>query len=503
MRTFFLSALTLCCAVLANASHVVYTPDETGIFPNPERGFTDELSAKVSDSNPYIIQGEESFLDERLATNKERLVVVLYNLYNYKTKDLSEKMLSGFNTDMQVLRDKGFKCVLRFAYTEQQSDKNDAGKDRVLAHLAQLKPYLAQNADVIYVMEAGFVGVWGEWYYSDYFGNETQQLNANRRAVLEGLLDAVPQDRFVLVRYPLIKTQYLGDENTLTAEEAFSGSARAKIGHHNDAFLNKYGNDGTYGRDGDGPDDDPVLRQYIADETLFVPNGGETNVESSSLAKKVYANAPDEMSRYHWSFCGAEYAEPVTSRWRSSGIFDELNRKMGYRYELVSADLPDEAFVNRQTEITITLRNAGYAPLYNARPVFLVLQDGNQTYPIRLQADPRRWLPNGETTVIHETVTIPKEVPVGSYRMWLHLPDAYPSLANDPRYAVRFANIDTWDEETGMNDLKAVLQIRDKEEGTAHIEDISQDRAYKFIRDGQLIIRRGGKNYTITGVETK
>ena len=299
--------------MLASATLVHYTADNTTIFPNPERGFTDEISGKVSDSKNHLLLGEEEdYFDKKGERETQRLVVVLYNLYNYKTKALSDKMLQGFDEDMQVLRDKGFKCVLRFAYSE--SDKKDATREQVLAHIAQLKPHWRSNADVIYVLQAGFVGEWGEWYYSANFGNKTQHLNADRRAVLEALIEACPEDRFLQVRYPLIKTEYLGDEQPLTAETAFTTDARARIGHHNDAFLNDYGNDGTYGRDDDETDDDPVLRAYIAAETLYVPNGGESNVESGTMAEEVYAQAEAEMSEYHWSFCGAEYAEAVTRK---------------------------------------------------------------------------------------------------------------------------------------------------------------------------------------------
>ena len=387
--------------------------------------------------------------------------VVLYNFNNFKSKDLPQKVLKGFDEDMQELRSNGLKCVLRFAYTEEEDDKVDASPEWVKRHLEQLKPHLAANADVIYVVEAGFVGVWGEWYYSTHYGNETQHLNANRRQVIEALLANVPEDRFILFRYPLIKIEYLGDENPLTSDEAFTGTKRARMGHHNDAFLNTYGNEGTYGRDDDdGPEDDPVLRQYIADETLYVPNGGETNVEKSSLAKKVYADAPKEMSTYHWSFCGSSYAKRVTDKWRESGLFDTLNIHMGYRYNLLDAQFSDAAAPGGKMNITIRLRNDGYAPIYNERKVYLVLKGTQSTeYRIQIASDPRRWLPNGAVSVINEQLTIPAEAKEGTYQLYLYMPDSYASIASDPRYAVRFANKDIWDSQTGYNNLGAQVTI--------------------------------------------
>ena len=508
MKKTFLFLLIACSLPVFAVNHVTYQADAVSIFPNPERGFTEELGGelKLSDSKNHVVKPEADWYfdmeDEENADRRtQSLVVLMYYLYNYKTKDLSDKILQGFDEDMQILRNNGFKCVLRFAY--DWDSKTDADLAHVKRHIAQLKPHLASNADVIYVLETGFVGQWGEWYYSSHFGNETQELNADRRQVLEAMLDACPANRFLLVRYPLIKLSYLGDENPLTAEQAYSNTPRARIGHHNDAFLNAWGNDGTYGRNGEGPDDDPILRQYIADETLYVPNGGETNVEDNSetpgLPDLVYNKAEEEMSKYHWSFCGSTYSEEVTDQWRSSGIFDELNRKMGYRYELVSADLPESAGQGAVATIQIQIKNVGYAPLYNERPVYLVLRNGQNNYPIRLQADPRRWLPNGVVSTINENITIPSTVPVGTYDLYLHLPDAYESLANDPRYSVRFANVNTWDAAKGMNKLNASIQVTPQGDGMDRAYE--KPATYKILRDGQLLIMRGEHIYTSQGIQ--
>ena len=516
MKTRLIILFALCSAI-AHAGVVNYTADDQSIFPNPERGFTEELGGetKLSNSKNHVVQPEADwFFDLTDPDNADRqsqsLVVLMYYLSNYKSQDLSTQLLQGFDEDMQILRSHGFKCVLRFAY--DWKSKNDAELTWVKRHIAQLKPHLASNKDVIYVIETGFVGQWGEWYYSSHFGNETQELNADRRQVLEAMLDACPSDRFLLVRYPLIKLSYLGDEQPLDSAEAFTGSARARIGHHNDAFLNAWGNDGTYGRNGDGPDDDPVLRNYIAAETLYVPNGGETNVEDNDdtpgLPEQVYARAVEEMALYHWSFCGSTYSEEVTDRWRANGIFDQLNRHMGYRYQLVQAVLPETAVPSAQVQVQLAIRNVGYAPLYNERHAYLVLQptDANQSsIALPLASDPRRWLPNGEQTTINEWLTIPADAQEGTYDLYLHLPDLSPSLSADPRYAVRFANVGTWEPISGMNSLNASITI---EAGTVDLESATSPsapsiEAQRILRNGQVFILRGEKVYTVTGQEVK
>ena len=502
MRTKILSLIgCLCAALCVRASVVTFTPDNTTVIKNPERGYTEELSRKVSENNPNVVKGHVT--SSFGGIYQMSLAVVLYNFNHFKAQDLPEVILNGFDEDMEELRTCGLKCVLRFAYSESMSDKEDATPDWVERHLEQLKPHLEQNADVIYVVEAGFVGVWGEWYYTKNYGNESQHMNANRRRVIDALLASIPADRFVLFRYPMIKTEYLGDATPLSSAEAFSDSDRSRMGCHNDAFLNSWGNDGTYASE--EMSDDPAVREYVAKETLFVPNGGETNVENSSLAESVYASAPAEMSAYHWSFCGKSYATQVTTRWKNSGIFDTLNIHMGYRYNLLNGQFSDKAAPSGKMNMVIRVRNSGYAPMYNERPVYLVFSRQNSAFSIQLKADPRRWLPNGVVSQIREQVQIPSEVEEGTYHLYLWMPDRYESIRNNPRYAVRFANTDVWEEQTGYNDLKATITI-DKNapmdpgplpEGIETVSDQqSAVRPTKVIEDGIFyILMPDGRKY--------
>ena len=453
MKRLFFSLFAISVTVVLSAESVTYTPDNTTIFKNPERGYTEELSRIVSESSPNVVKNN---LDANWGgTNQMTLAMVLYNFNKFKAQDLPDKVLAGFDEDMQILRNSGVKCVLRFAYTERESDKVDATPDWVERHLEQLKPHLVANADVIYVVEAGFVGVWGEWYYTKNYGNESQHMNANRRRVVDALLLNVPKDRFVLFRYPMIKTEYFGDNTPLTSLEAFSGSDRARMGCHNDAFLNDWGDMGTYASDDES--DDPKVRQYVATETMYVPNGGETNIEEDDLAEKRYKRAPEEMSTYHWSFCGKSYATQVTSRWRSSGIYDTLNIHMGYRYNLIQAAYSDEAAPGGRMNVVIHLRNDGYAPLYNKRTAYLVLKNSAHTYCLPISSDPREWRP-GHTFIL-EQPAVPSDAAEGTYHLYLWMPDQYESIKNDPRFAVRFANVNVWDANTGYNDLGASITI--------------------------------------------
>lgn len=461
MKRFFFSFAALCCAVVLSASTVNYTADNTTIFPNPERGFITMIGGHLSTSKPYGVKGHESALTAHANNDKGSIVLVHYYLDNFiNTGTIPSAVLNGFDEDMAVLRNKGMKAIIRFSYAESTYTKGgtESAKDAPLSivkqHLAQYKSHWQANADVIFCFQAGIVGAWGEWYYSDNYGNQQSTINANRRALLDTLLNTVPADRCIQIRTPLFKTGYIGSTAPLTAAEAYNGSAKARLGHHNDAFLYNYDNMGTYS-------DTATQKPYLAQETLYVPLGGETDITDINLTQQwaTYEKTTAEMSRLHWTFIQSGYAETTTNYWRNNGTFDELNRKMGYRYQLVKGIYSDQVAAGNKLSVNIQLKNVGYAPLYNERHAYIVLKNGNKTYSLQLASDPRRWLPNGVLTTINEQVTVPSTVPAGTYQLYLYLPDAYASIASNPAYAVRFANSNVWEAATGMNKLNASVTV--------------------------------------------
>lgn len=445
-----------------HAAQVTYTADDSSIFQNPERGFIIMLEGHLTKKAPYAVKGQESTLDNSMSQDKISLVLVHYYLENFRTTStLPEEILNGFDADMQVLRSKGLKAIVRFSYTNTtyiNSSGDESAKDATLAiaksHISQYKSHWQDNADVIFVFQAGFIGAWGEWYYTDNFGNQGSTMNADRKALTDALLDAVPQDRCIQLRTPLFKTGYVGSTAPLTASEAYKGTAKARLAHHNDAFLENYGDLGTY-------TDTAKQKPYIAQETLYVPLGGESCILDPDVAASnaSYAKTTAEMSRLHWTFIQSGYSTVVTDRWRNDGTFDELNRKMGYRYQLVSGTYSNEVEPGGDLSVNLKIRNAGYAPLYNERPAYIVLKNNSHTVSLKLASDPRKWLPNGEVVTINEKLKIPADIPGGAYELYLHMPDAYATIASNPRFAVRFANKDIWVSSTGMNKLNATVTV--------------------------------------------
>ena len=164
-------------------------------FPNPERGFynTNETHSATGQGVP---EGSINAARKMVRT----LYLLEFYLTDYVETDISEAYLQTIRNKFQSLRDGGMKCILRFAYSNgfDASDKPwDASQEQVARHLEQVKPLIREFSDIIMVVQAGFIGSWGEWYYTDHFG-----ANSARKALIDALLEAVPENRHIELRTP-------------------------------------------------------------------------------------------------------------------------------------------------------------------------------------------------------------------------------------------------------------------------------------------------------------
>jgi len=490
--------LLLCLSplLLWGSNHfVTYTPDTATNFCNPERGFYYHSEQKVT------VKGETNMTASTFTNarkNGSTLLLRLYYFHNFRNKDLPDAVLNQIAGDFALFRQYGCKAVLRFAYDQDNDDGyQDATPARWKRHLEQLKPILQANADVIAVVQAGFLGVWGEWYFSSQGeGSEIDQSVKND--LIDELLDAVPASRCIQLRTPDYKRDYFSYQDlstaALTAAEAFTGTPRARIGHHNDAFLYQSDNMGTYSnrtRD----------MNYLDKECLYLPNGGETDVYKESVYKDWATGdkAQAEMAKLHYSYLNQGYAELTLNHWRDDGSFDILARHMGYRFQLVEGIFPDSTATNQWMHINLKIQNVGYATPFNERHAYIVLSNGNHTYSLPVTSDPRLWSPNGVVTTIDESYLIPSDVEPGTYQMYLHLPDASPSIADRSEYAIRMANKNVWDESTGYNALNTSIKI-----GVGvpdALPNIEQDipAEGKYLHHGQLYIHHHGRLYNALG----
>ena len=410
------------------------------IFLNPERGFYRTVDG---------IRANTSFASHR--KNGSSLVYSYIRLDNYRTSDIPQSLLDGIHAGLANARRDGVKLILRFAYNNgpYPNSDPDASLSWVMRHIEQVTPLLNANADVIALVQAGFIGAWGEWHTST---NGLLRDYETKYTILEALLSAVPATRMVQLRYPKHKKDEYGDP--LTPDQAYTDTSAARIGHHNDCFLASNTDEGTY----PSASSASTWKEYLSLDTRFVPMGGETCAVYP--ARTDCTTAVPEMQYLNYTFINYEYHPQVVAAWKTQGCYDTIDRHIGYRFELNALNYPASVPPGGHIPLSISLRNVGWAAPFNARPLYLVLTDPSGKKNLLLipptpASDPRRWRPSEEIT-LELRIATPHQAASGDYKVALWLPDAADTLRDDARFAIRFANLDVWQNDAGLNHLATI-----------------------------------------------
>ncbi len=401
-------------------------------FLNPERGYYAGYDLRAA--------GDAG----RVRRNGKSLAITLVRLDSYRHAPLDAALLADLEAGFEAARVGGIKVVLRFMYNAAMSE--DASRARILGHIDQLTPLLRSNADVIAVMQAGFIGAWGEWHSStNNLGND-----ADRTAILNAIVDAMPASRQVQVRTPMFKAAAYGSA-PLSADEAYANTRKARVGHHNDCFLASASDLGTYAS--------PVASwmSYVASDAKYTAIGGETC--QVYTARTACSPAVAEMADKRFSYLNAEYNALVLAGWEAGGCAGDIKKRLGYRFVMDEVTHTQAVAPGGELALTLEIKNRGFAAPFNKRPVEIVLTSGATRIVARLDGvDARGWQP-GITTSVAARLRIPATLAPGAYTLSLRLPDEAGSLADDSRYAIRMANQGMWDDANGDNVLTAALSI--------------------------------------------
>jgi hypothetical protein len=226
-------------------------------------------------------------------------------------------------------------------------------------------------------------------------------------------------------------------------------------------------------------------KEFYHQDNLFVPQGGETC--SSGAGAQPYigcANALKELAYLRYSALNIDYQPTVLQGWETGGCMAEIQRRMGYRFRLLESRIPGRIRPGGALRMSFTVRNDGWANLYNRRPLELVLRNTETRKEHRLQAheDPRFWMP-GETKTVEVVGGVPGAITAGTYDVLLYLPDAAPQLRDRPDYSIRLANHGVWESSTGMNSLRRTITVDPKTEGSTGATFLCAPR-----RDGTLVV---------------
>ncbi|MEO9817384.1 MAG: DUF4832 domain-containing protein [Flavobacteriaceae bacterium] len=473
---------------------VTYVVDDSD-FANPDRGFYKYSETRASN---YQVLDEEELRGYRASVSAQganyetinTLVFRYFILDSFTNGAISQAFLDNMQLDFDAARNAGVKIIPRFTYTVNSNSGScnegficppygDAPKDVVLAQIQQVGTVLTTNADVITAVQMGFIGTWGENYYTDFFGDPSPNANQgklldenwqDRIDVLKALLEATPKELMVQVRYPQMKQRYVYGINAttnvaaITEAEAFSEADKARIGFHNDCLFASADDFGTYEDYGNSSSERVMdvsnLKPYFQEDSTFVIVGGETctdeyNPESNCSPDGI---ADIDLRSLHYTYLNTDFNNDVNNDWASGGCIETIKKNLGYRFVLKTAIFPDSLTTADNLEVAIVLENVGYASPAKERNVTLVLRNkvNGEITPLEFDTDIRLWF--SEIT-LKQTFSLPESLTPGEYEIFLHLEEAYETIKGRSEYAIRMANQNVWEESTGYNNLKHTLLV--------------------------------------------
>lgn len=432
----------------------VYYTESTEIIANPERGLQKYsiTNNNYNSSTNYSNLSQNTLTGWRTGTDKVTVIFRYFLLSAFMNTDISAFYLNNIQQDFDIIRASGLKCIVRFSYSNAQSSAaQQPAKSQILKHIVQIADLLIRNQDIILTHQAGFLGTWGEWYYtnSTEFGTEgtisTTQW-ANRKEIIDAMLLATPSGIPLQVRYPEIKKKLYG--NTMLNEQtAYQNTPQARIGFFNDAFLNNWGDMGTYSVSTQNTN--PVGTAdyiYLSNETKFTPMTGETN--GLNPPRTNGENAVIEMNTTNWSTLNRDYYTQNFNNWISSGHYPEILRNLGYRFVLKQGNF---GISDNTLNISLKISNSGYARLFRARNVKFILRNNSTAtdFSTLINTDPRTW---SDSVNLNHTVDL-TNLPEGTYSSFLSMPDPDINIAGRPEFNIRLSNENLWNNTDGTNKL--------------------------------------------------
>lgn len=427
---------------------ITYQEDKSD-FCNPERGSYNPLEYHFKDG-----EIPELYSLERLASARKQNCTLHYlgvYLCDYLESDIPEEALEVLRQHFELERRAGTKVILRHAYSwNNKWPVQEPELKWIKRHIEQLSPIWNEYKDVIYVFQAGFIGVYGEWHTLTNIKTDEQ-----KGEFMKAYLDATPKDRQIAMRTPaqkrLVMKYITGriyeNKDSVTAATAFNGSYASRLASHNDCVFVNGSDGGTYG--------DMQDRRLVWTESKYTSNGGESCFQNDyTYCDCVYSN--EHLRRFHMSYLSNHYA--IADYWKSNGCNRDLVSRIGYRFILNGSAFYGHFAPGGDFLMKLCLSNYGFASLINERKIELILQaedDPSEKYIFVSEKDPREWK-GCHHYEYHERITLPATLRSGvNYTLYLNLPDISENLHDNPLYSVRFANKGVWDETTGYNRIAA------------------------------------------------
>ncbi len=428
-------------------------------YTNPENGrySHDMFSQSTGEYYGKDYTGAEKSVDRLrkfvadYAYEAPRVVQSYFYLTYYRDKDLDETAFKHIREYFDVCRELKLTASVRFAYVYVQgydATQDVVSLEQMLRHMQQLKPLLAEYRDVLFALESGFMGEWGE-----QSSGCSWVTNGLAGTIMDAAVAMVPKDLWVVTRYYNIWSKA-------------GAESRKRIGFHDDyivGFSHEWSTGGKWDTSASKKVQElsaTVLMKGEMPWSGHVPagggNGNSAELNGWSVTKYLSKNHYTVLNCYHNN---REYGVTGSmQKWRSEmataklldkhnlnyypewfktsdgksvfkSVFDYLQDFIGYH--LVSSDVTVQK-TGTKADVSFSLTNYGFAAPLALKEIKLVILDSKNKVVDSKKLCELVDLQAATTKNFKVTMTLPKSNEVYHVGLWIESHNGVGArLAND------------------------------------------------------------------------
>ena len=406
--------------ILSQKLSPITSEQDRELLGNPNRGFRYETDTNLSTETMaglgYHVNPAVSLVSFKNLFKAENPMVVRAHLYLSgfrNTPVIPQEGIDGLQMYFDTARSMKMTLLVRFMYNTNMNGTGEASQSIMLGHMKQLKPILEKNRDVIFVVQMGFLGAWGEWH--------AYSMEHDRVEIIRAVAEMAPVGKFLQIRRQDYKILIPATDPLYK-----------RIGDHNDAvFGDEEG--GIYGGCAPGT---AVWNKFMA-ENPYVPVDGELFWGRWSLGQDFTAvggrmlNGFDiikqlSQHRYTTFSCHHNYMEdgadkkysmqywqetPITEKWLKDNniiyapgwfmnyagkktvrtVFDFVRDYVGYKLEAENVKATGKLTAGGNISVEMSFKNYGFSVPFDLESGFVILDESGKAVTSVKAGNPLDW----------------------------------------------------------------------------------------------------------------